>query len=159
MQQYTTVIQIKLGYTVPFILNSWDKIHKMEAQWEGYPCLSSQASCQLLNSFLWNMTLKKKLIFAPLKKTDLYFLHVNHLLIHWNMDHAHVPHLTQASLDCLHLMGFNCLHLMGFKEPCLTVPQNLVWNAKHSGIFQVLKIQHVWQCIQTFWISRAGGNV
>jgi len=81
------------------------------------------------------MTLKNKLIFAPLKKTDPYFLHVDHLLIHLKMDHAHVTHLTQSSLDCLHLMGF--------KEPCLAVPQNLVWNAKHSGIFQVLKIQHV----------------
>ena len=51
------------------------------------------------------------------------------------MDHAHMPHLTQFSLDCLHLMGF--------KEPCPIFPQHFVWDAKHFGIFQVLKIQHV----------------
>jgi len=53
------------------------------------------------------MTLKNRFNFAPVKPTDPYFLHVDHLLIHLKMDHAHMPHLTQFSMDCLHLMGFS----------------------------------------------------
>lgn len=146
MQQHTSVIYIKLGYTVPFILNSWDKIHKMEALWEGYPCLSSKASCKLLNSFLLNTTLKNKFNFCPCKENRSLLSSCRSLI-----NSLKNVSCTRAPLDPV-LPG---LHLMGFKEPCTTVPQNLVWDAKHSGIFQVLKIQHVWQCIQTFWISHS----